>query len=164
GRFGGGQLADLVGGRDSAAIRRWRHHELPTYGRLKHLGRPHLLDFIQALIRQGYLRQEGLRYPVLSLTPEGREVMHDRVRATLGPWKRAAKKKGAKAPRYEAGVSSAPSAENAALREALRAWRLRKSQEIGIPPYALFWDRTLDELCRKRPRTPEELLEIWGIA
>lgn len=34
---------------------------------------------------------------------------------------------------------------------------------MGIPPYTLFWDRTLDELCHKRPKTPEDLLSIWGI-
>jgi len=49
------------------------------------------------------------------------------------------------------------------LRESLRTWRLAKARQMGIPPYTLFWDRTLDELCHKRPKTPEDLLSIWGI-
>ena len=52
--------------------------------------------------------------------------------------------------------------EHAGLREALRGWRSRKASELGVPPYTLFWDRTLDELCARRPATPEELLTIWG--
>ena len=34
---------------------------------------------------------------------------------------------------------------------------------MSIPPYTLFWDRTLDELCARRPQTPDDLLIIWGI-
>ena len=49
------------------------------------------------------------------------------------------------------------------LREALREWRAAKSKELGVPPYTIFWDRTLDELCRQRPGTAGELLTIWGI-
>jgi ATP-dependent DNA helicase RecQ len=48
------------------------------------------------------------------------------------------------------------------LREALRGWRARKAREMGVPPYTIFWDRTLDELSVKRPATPHELLAIWG--
>ena len=49
------------------------------------------------------------------------------------------------------------------LRDALRDWRSRKSKEMGVPPYTLFWDRTLDELCARRPATAIELLSVWGI-
>ena len=41
---------------------------------------------IHALVRQGYLRQEGLKYPTLALTDEGREIMHNRTQARLGEW------------------------------------------------------------------------------
>lgn len=34
---------------------------------------------------------------------------------------------------------------------------------MGVPPYTLFWDRTLDELCARSPHRVEELLGIWGI-
>ena len=63
-----------------------------------------------------------------------------------------------------ARLLSAPIAaeEHGELREALRGWRSRKASELGVPPYTLFWDRTLDELCARRPATPEELLTVWG--
>ena len=84
GRFGSSQLADLVTGSDTAQIRRYQHEQLPTYGRLKDMTKRQVQAMIQALIRQGYLRQEGLRYPVLAITDEGREIMHDRVQAQAG--------------------------------------------------------------------------------
>jgi ATP-dependent DNA helicase RecQ len=41
--------------------------------------------------------------------------------------------------------------------------RLEISREQGVPPYAVFSDRTLQELVRYRPRTVEELPGISGV-
>ena len=84
GRFGGSQLADLVTGSDTAQIRRYKHEQLPTYGRLSSMTKRRVQALIQALVRSGYLRQEGLRYPVLAITDLGREVMHNRAQAASG--------------------------------------------------------------------------------
>ncbi len=99
---------------------------------------------IQVLVRQGYLRQEGLRYPVLAITDAGREIMHNRAVARLGSWQPAPPRQ----PRREPLVARAPISEHAMeehaeLREALRAWRLPQSQGDGrsalhafLGPYA----------------------------
>jgi ATP-dependent DNA helicase RecQ len=165
GRFGGSHLTDLVTGSDSVQIRKYNHQQLPTYGRLSSLPKRQVQALIQALIRQGYLRQEGLRYPMLAITPQGREIMHNRAQARLGSWEPVRSRKGRNDPpkRPPAGAVALPVGQDAALREALRDWRARKSKEMGVPPYTLFWDRTLDELCARRPATRVELLSIWGI-
>jgi ATP-dependent DNA helicase RecQ len=103
---------------------------------------------------------------VVAITEEGREVMQNREQARLGAWEpktTRAERRAARAESRPGPQRSALGAEASALREALRAWRLAKSEKLGIPPYVLFWDRTLDELCLKRPSTPEQLLSIWGI-
>jgi ATP-dependent DNA helicase RecQ len=164
GRFGGSQLADLVTGADTAQIRRYQHEQLPTYGRLSALTKRQAQALIQALIRQGYLRQDGLRYPVLAVTEIGREVMHNRAQARLGAWQPAPSRKHRKEPPERSATgAAAPADDDSELRAALRDWRFRKSREMGVPPYIIFWDRTLDELCARRPATPQELLTIWGM-
>jgi ATP-dependent DNA helicase RecQ len=164
GRFGGNQLADLVTGSDTAQIRRYNHQQLPTYGRLSSMTKRQVQAMIQALVRQGYLRQDGLRYPLLAITELGREVMHNRTVARLGTWQPAPTRKTLK-DLQATGAQAAPisTPEQSGLRQALRAWRSRKSQEMGVPPYTLFWDRTLDELCARRPSTQEDLTDVWGI-
>jgi ATP-dependent DNA helicase RecQ len=161
GRFGGSQLADLVTGSDTAQIRRYKHEQLPTFGRLRSITKRRVKALIEALVRQGYLRQEGLRYPVLAITDLGREVMHNRLQARIGPWE-------PQLSTVSLSEDPAPSAstplpeESGELREALRDWRIRKARELGVPPYVIFWDRTLDELCLRRPATPADLLAVWG--
>jgi ATP-dependent DNA helicase RecQ len=165
GRFGGGQLTDLVTGSDSAQIRKHNHQKLPTFGRLSAMPRRSVQALIQALIRQGYLRQEGLRYPILAITAQGREVMHNRARARLGSWEpvRAIRRRKDQRERPQSVGVPLPEGQDRALREALRDWRAKKAKEMGVPPYTLFWDRTLDELCAQRPSTSLGLLSVWGI-
>jgi ATP-dependent DNA helicase RecQ len=171
GRFGAGQLVDLVTGSESEAILRNQHHRLPTYGRLKGMPKQRVQDLIQALIRAGYLSQSGLRYPTLDLTPEGREVMLDKRAPELpvlveksvtprghrrGAYKEATRPMGS--PPVAGGND-----DKGELYDALRRWRAAKARELHMPPYALFWDKTLDELCERQPKTAEALLSIWGI-
>jgi DNA helicase II / ATP-dependent DNA helicase PcrA len=46
---------------------------------------------------------------------------------------------------------------------ALRSWRRDRARTDGIPPYVVFHDRTLAEIARRRPRSPEELAAVAGV-
>jgi ATP-dependent DNA helicase RecQ len=52
---------------------------------------------------------------------------------------------------------------DAALFEALRAWRGRVAKEAGIPAYRVFSDATLGEIALVRPASEEELAEVKGV-
>jgi ATP-dependent DNA helicase RecQ len=49
------------------------------------------------------------------------------------------------------------------LFEALRAWRLGVAREAGMAPFMVASDRTLRDIARLRPRTPDELALAYGI-
>ena len=49
------------------------------------------------------------------------------------------------------------------LSNALRAWRSELAKAQHVPAYVILHDATLDALCRQRPRTLQELLEVPGI-
>jgi ATP-dependent DNA helicase RecQ len=50
-----------------------------------------------------------------------------------------------------------------ALRELLREWRRETSNEQNVPAYVVMHDTTLDEICRVRPKSIADLLEVSGI-
>lgn len=50
-----------------------------------------------------------------------------------------------------------------ALYDALKNWRLQQSRLDQVPAYVIFANKTLDELCRLRPRTVSELISVNGI-
>lgn len=47
--------------------------------------------------------------------------------------------------------------------EALRALRLEISREEGVPPYVVFSDKTLIDMCVKLPDTREKMLAVSGV-
>jgi ATP-dependent DNA helicase RecQ len=55
----------------------------------------------------------------------------------------------------------APSPD-AELREYMREWRRQTAQRQGVPAYIVLHDSSLEDLCRRRPRSLAELLRISG--
>ena len=49
------------------------------------------------------------------------------------------------------------------LWEALRECRRLFAEELGVPPYVIFHDSSLQEMCRTLPRTMEEFNLISGV-
>jgi DNA helicase-2/ATP-dependent DNA helicase PcrA len=47
--------------------------------------------------------------------------------------------------------------------ERLRAWRLERAREDGVPPYVVFHDKVLHEIAAVQPRSLGELSEIAGV-
>ena len=61
-------------------------------------------------------------------------------------------------------LNSRPRTEpDADLREYLRQWRRNTAKEQGMPAYVVLHDTTLEEVCRIRPSSVPELLDITGI-
>jgi DNA helicase-2/ATP-dependent DNA helicase PcrA len=56
-----------------------------------------------------------------------------------------------------------PKVPDSELFTRLRAWRLRTAQELQVPPYVIFHDSTLREICDREPKTLAELSRISGI-
>ena len=48
------------------------------------------------------------------------------------------------------------------LREHLRAWRSKKAKELSMPAYIVMNDNSLDALCRVRPATAGQLMNVMG--
>src|ERR1700683_3401616 len=48
------------------------------------------------------------------------------------------------------------------LREYLREWRRVAAKQQGVPAYVVMHDTSLDELCRKRPASINQLLHVSG--
>lgn len=54
------------------------------------------------------------------------------------------------------------SSEDEELREYLREWRRKIAKEQGIAAFVVMHDTSLDELCRVKPRSLQEILGISG--
>jgi len=76
----------------------------------------------------------------------------------------AARRKPAKSRGVAAAAALADlSGRDQDLFDALRLWRTDTAKARGVPPYVIFHDRTLAEIARERPASPDALRQISGV-
>ena len=126
-------------------------------------------DIIGQLCGRGYLATSQGQYPVVGLGPRAGEVEDEAFAFTV---KRRASKRKASARarravdllREEAELDQRPRVgDDAELFERLRALRKEISTELEMAPYMVFSDKALRGLCRLRPQTRDELIQVNGI-
>jgi ATP-dependent DNA helicase RecQ len=89
------------------------------------------------------------------------ETPRKRTRKTHGPT--AGTTQRAVAHSSEKGTSASVSGgAGASLREHLREWRRNVSKAQGVPAFVVMHDTSLEELCRVRPSSIQELLQVSG--
>jgi ATP-dependent DNA helicase RecQ len=83
GRFGKGMLASALRGSRSAKLSQAGLDRLSTYGILSGMTQDEILLYVDALVAAGCLHVTSGNYPMISLTPEGGEVMRERAAVQL---------------------------------------------------------------------------------
>jgi len=89
----------------------------------------------------------------MTLAPETRKSKA----GAAAPWRREVAQRGV------GGILAKPSAGvDPELREYMREWRRAAAQENNTAAFIIMHDTSLDELCRARPTTLAELLQVQG--
>ena len=157
-RFGRNRIIGILMGENTDAVRQYHLEENPSYGTQKQLGRERLGDVIRALLEQGYLRQTEDRYALLRLTGRSGELLESEE-----PFRISFRKEEKPAAARKKGSAAALSAEGQGLFEKLRKVRMELARKRGIPPYMVASDKTLRDMCLRRPKSEAELLEVNGM-
>ncbi|MGI5856991.1 MAG: DNA helicase RecQ [Candidatus Merdivicinus sp.] len=158
-RFGAKLVCDVLRGGKTDRIRQLQLDKLTTYGILKDTPEHTIRDIIRYLELQGLLRDSGGEYPVLKLTEGSLEVLRGERRVEMKLNRALPEKKEKKA----AGKTSAAGAADPGLYQKLRALRARLAREQGVPAYVVFTDAALEDMCRRRPESAAQFLEVSGV-
>ncbi len=160
-RFGAAHIVDIVTGANTEKIRRYAHDGLKTFGVGKGKSKTHWRGVLGELLAAGCLAQDEERFGALALTGKGREVLYGRE--PFEALRREEKRPAVRRKSGPAGRSPGGGAVNEGLFERLRILRLEIAAEKNLPPYIIFSDRTLREMCAALPRSRADLLEISGV-
>ncbi|TVX96489.1 DNA helicase RecQ [Cohnella terricola] len=163
-RFGVTMTAKVLRGANDAKIKQFDFDRLRSYGRLKHMAEKPLVQLIHALVADGYLRMSDTAYPVVQLMEPVLEVMRGeaRVYRKVEPEAPPVSRSGSRYGSSRGSGSAAPVA-NEELFAALRQLRKRIADGEGLPPFVIFHDATLREMCEAMPRTERELRTVKGV-
>ncbi len=130
-----------------------------TYGTLAEYAESSLRQIIDVLLQEKMLIQTDDSYPVLRLGTDylklkeetNRIYIKNEIRRTKEVAKEISEKK------------SVLTSKGYTLFEKLRLLRIEIAKEENIPPYIVFSDKTLNDMCIKLPFTPEEMLAVTGV-
>lgn len=171
GRFGKALIADALHGANTERIRSLRLDSDSEYGKLAELPIARVRDTVEQLIGSGYLTVSMGQYPVIGMGDLGLEALNSPEEFAFSIKRRKRGRAGSERARRavdllrdEAALDSKPRiGDDAELFERLRALRRELAEWRDVPPYIVCSDKTLRGLCRQRPATREELLEVSGI-
>jgi len=166
GRFGRGRVTQVLAGSRNKEVLDAGLDRLSTYGLLSDLGSDYIWALLDVLVAAGCVEASDGRYPTLSLTPLGDEVMRLKKSIPLAlPDPPRAKVAKAKSKAKAASLSTEmDESYDANLFEALKQWRREKATAMGnVPAYIIYGDKTLKVLAGRQPSTAEELLMVHGI-
>lgn len=171
GRFGKALIADALHGANTERIRSLRLDGDPEYGKLADLPIARVRDTVEQLVGSGYLTVSMGQYPVIGMGDLGLAALNSPEEFAFSIKRRKRGRAGSERARRavdllrdEAALDSKPRVgDDAELFERLRALRRKLAEWRDVPPYIVCSDKTLRGLCRQRPATREDLLEVSGI-
>lgn len=152
-----GHVIDVLRGKNTDWVQRFGHQNLSTFGIGTKLTVKEWRTVIRQCVGYGYLTVEPARQ-ALQLTERARAVLKKEQTVWLRPLRR-----------QNTGVSSGVSAtwlrteREERLWQALRQWRKTRSSADNVPAYAIFADRTLQDLVKNPPTKSADLPHIYGL-
>src|SRR5699024_6390269 len=147
-RFGVGMTAKVLRGSKDKKIKSYQLDRLSTYGLLTKYTEREISEWIQFLIAEQLLATEDGKFPTLKLN-------HNSVQVLIGKrqvWMYTTPIPISHDNDYDEGLFNI-----------LRTLRKQLADDQNIPPYIVFSDATLKDLCRYLPESKEEMLQIKGI-
>ncbi|MBE7637845.1 DNA helicase RecQ [Sneathiella sp. P13V-1] len=155
-RFGAGHIINVLIGNESDKVVECGHDQLPLFSKGKHRSRSEWQLIIRSLLARNLIHQDLEGYGALSLKEECRPYLKGEVKFSI----RIEDKKSGKA---RVSPKILENGDDQKLFDELKRVRLELAREADVPPYIIFFDRTLLEMVHKKPDTVSALSNISGI-
>lgn len=164
-RFGAGYVSDVLLGSNNQRIEDNGHDRISTWGIGKEYSKSEWMELCDLLVDEGYIMKTG-DYNVLEVTYKGKKFLasHEELHLPLrNDIYKSIPKKAAIAKNISAEKPAADDTRAELIIKNLKAWRKRKADDLNIAPYMIFGDKTLLDLAAKKPKSRQDLLNVYGI-
>lgn len=145
-RFGKNLTAQVLTGSKNKKVTELGFDHLSTYGIMNNQSTKEVGEFIEFLISQELIAIEQGQFPTIFVSPKGKDVLLGKQQVY----------------RREA-VQVKQVSKNDPLFEELREVRKRIAEAEHVPPFVIFSDAALKDMCAKQPKTSEEFLQVSGV-
>ena len=164
-RYGAGVIAGILAGAKRQKLTAIGAEHLSHYGALAPMKETEIKKLIDQLVLEDILEETKGRYTCLRCGPHAQELLAGTcpvvARVPVLAPEPVSPPTGGR--RRRPSASDVLDTAEMALFERLRALRKDLASLEKVPPYIIFADKTLVDMCRKKPKTEAELLEVNGV-
>lgn len=150
-RFGIGLVTDVLKGSKSSKVKNFKFDTLSTYGIMSDYSKETIKELISFLVAENYINCVGDKYPILTLSSSCNDVLFSDKKVFIKRKIEKVKQKTSEIP------------YNTELFAILSSIRKKLAEDLNVPPFVVFADSTLIEMCIILPTTLEELNNISGV-
>lgn len=164
--YGMTMIIDILRGSQSERIIKSKLDKSDLYAAEAGSSKQYLTQIINNLITRGLIQQSDDKFGVLSVnyTQEISDILLGKAKLLM-KYKgesELSNKKGTKK-RFDAEQITNDFRNNDELYDALVKLRSKTARVKSVPAYVIFTDKTLREMCARRPLTEEAMLQISGV-
>lgn len=146
GKYGISVLIDILKGYTGPKIKEFNLNKLSTYGIMKEYNTKFIKDIINTLISQGYLDRRNGTYSMVKLNSKSFNIL-----------------KGKEKLLTRIVAEESIMVNDVLLFDILRRVRREIAAKEKVPPYIIFSDSVLMEMCKELPENHDDFLNIKGV-
>lgn len=156
--FGSGHIIDVLRGSKNEKVLSRKHHQLSVYNIGNEVSKLDWNRIVRQLLNLGYIRIKDYEYKNLVLTEKTRKIFKGEEKLFLKKSLRPVVSTVALKKREILATHGRD-----ALFDRLRELRLEIAKENFVPPYIIFSDKSLHDMCQILPKTKQDMLLVHGV-
>ncbi|MDE3741941.1 DNA helicase RecQ [Maribacter sp. D37] len=158
GKFKSKEIVKTIIGQVNALISSHKANEKSVFGIGSDKSENHWMALIRQMLVAGLLKKEIESYGVLHVTESGKAFLAHPTSFMMTKDHEYSKE------RDEAIVSASKGGvADEKLLKLLKSLRKKQADALGVPPFVVFQDPSLQDMALKYPITMEEMLNIYGV-
>ena len=155
--FGAMHVINVLRGSESERVISYHHHECGIYGKGADLSIKQWQNLVRQFLQHRIIDKEN-KYGVLSLNRNSYKILSGKQ--TFDGYPPPADKIKTKS--KAKGVTRNTNYDNNLFDE-LRKKRKELADAKGVPPYVIFSDKSLIDMCQLLPKNKKDFLEVFGV-
>ncbi|MFC0517849.1 DNA helicase RecQ [Mucilaginibacter angelicae] len=159
-KFDDHHIISILMGEENAQIKNYEHDQLDYYGAGKEQGKNLWNSLLRQALLNNYISKDIDQYGLLRLTKSGNGFIENphSIRFVLNkPMEATDDDSDDDGPKQNGG------ALDTQLLQMLKELRKKLAKQKGLPPFVIFQDPSLEEMCTHYPINTEELKQISGV-
>ena len=161
-RFGLRYVIEVLRGKLTDKMQQYGHERLSVFGIGQDKSVREWRQLGRVLVQRGWVTASEDGFGIVTLNESSWQILRGQLRVDV-PVLQAKRERELVPKANLTGEETHPGSVEEALFAQLRVLRKRLADQQSVPPYVIFSDASLREMCRMRPRSLGEFAKVTGV-